>query len=90
MIYLSFHLSILKMDDKEFNNMIEKRIAKGILTPMSKEMVRDCLKYNGALDDDTKKTYKNFLELYNENKIEIFWNNKTNDIDLFRSRSYPK
>lgn len=78
------------MDDKGFNDRIEKRIAKGILTPMSKEMVRDYLKYPGALDDETKKMYNSYWELYQENKIEVFWNNETKDIELFRSRSYPK
>jgi hypothetical protein len=43
------------MDDKEFNEFIENRITKGILTPMSKEMVRNYLKYPGALNDETKK-----------------------------------
>jgi len=78
------------MSDKEFNARIEERIAKGILTPMSKEMVRDYLKYIGALDEETRKMYDSLLGLYNEDKIEMFWNNKTNDIDLFLSRSYPK
>ncbi len=78
------------MDDKEFNESIEKRIAKGILKPMSKEMVRDYLKYPGALDDETREMYDSFLELYNEGKIEIFWNNEENDMAVFRSRSYPK
>ncbi len=78
------------MDDKEFNDRIEKRIAKGILTPMSKEMVRDYLKYSGALNEGTKEMYNSYWELYQEGKIEIFWNNEENDIELFNSRSYPK
>ena len=78
------------MNDKEFNDRIEKRIAKGILTPMSKEMIRDCLKYGGALNDEARKMYNSYWELYQEGKIEIFWNNETNDIELFNSRSYPK
>ncbi len=78
------------MDSKEFNDRIERRIAKGILKPMSKEMVRDYLKYGGTLNDETRKMYNSYWELYQEGKIEIFWNNEENDIELFNSRSYPK
>ncbi len=78
------------MDDKEFNEWIEGRIVKGILKPMSKETVRDCLKYSGALNEETKETHDSFWRLYQEGKIEIFWNNATKDIELFLSRSYPK
>lgn len=78
------------MGDEKFNAKIEERIAKGILKPISKEMVRDYLKYSGAMNEETRKMYDSLLELYDEGKIEIFWNNKTNDIDLFLSRSYPK
>lgn len=76
------------MDDKEFNEFIEERIAKGILKPLSKEMIKDVLTYSGV-EEETKKMYRSFLELHKQGKIEIFWNNKTNDIDMFLSRNYP-
>ncbi len=77
------------MDDKEFNEHIEERIAKGILKPLSKEMIKDILTYSGTRGEE-KEMYRSFLELYKEGKIEIFWNNETNEISMFRSRSYSR